>query len=256
MVERNRNADPVVRRVPQPLAHVKGVHQQIAMGEHRPLGQPRRAGGELDVRRRRWRPVALCRHPGPASGQRWPRFKIVPGEPARSGSVAQGDQAPETGQPFRRPVTIARRGHLGTDGMNHAHEIRALERTAHDERRHIGHAQGVLELEEPIGRVDVDQHCADARRRELRHDPLRRVHRPDAHVLAPRDSQRDQRPGDSARPAGRARSTTSAGRARGRPGHRGRDGPTTVCSRTLPIVRPDTQGSGPGLAMGIAHLHA
>src|SRR5208337_3508135 len=53
-----------------------------------------------------------------------------------------------------------------------------------------------LELEEPIGRVDVDQDCAEAGRRELRLDPLRRVHRPDSHVLAPRDSQREERPGN------------------------------------------------------------
>ena len=88
-----------------------------------------------------------------------------------------------------------------------------------DQCRDVGHPQGVLQLEEPVGRVDVDQHRPQAADRELRHNPLRRVHRPDAHVLAPRDSQRQSTPGRLARPAGRARSMTtrsfSAGKNQG-----------------------------------------
>ncbi len=60
--------------------------------------------------------------------------------------------------------------------MNHADEIRALEGIPHHQCRHVGHPQGVLQLEEPVGRVDVDQDCTQACGRELRHNPLRRVH--------------------------------------------------------------------------------
>ena len=71
--------------------------------------------------------------------------------------------------------------------MHHADEIGALERTANNQHRHIGHAQGVFELEKPVSRVDVDQQRPHACRGELGHHPLGRVHRPDPDVLAAHD---------------------------------------------------------------------
>ena len=60
------------------------------------------------------------------------------------------------------------------------------------QRHRVALIQHVFQLEWSIGGVDIDQHRADARRRELQHDPLGHIGGPNRHVLAVLDSQRQQ----------------------------------------------------------------
>jgi hypothetical protein len=52
--------------------------------------------------------------------------------------------------------------------------------------------QRVLELARAVRRVDVDEDEADARRRELRDQPLVPVRRPDADAVAAAKAEREQ----------------------------------------------------------------
>ena len=62
------------------------------------------------------------------------------------------------------------------------------------EEADAGLAQGVFQLGGLIRRVDVDENGADPRRGVLDDDPLPAVRRPDAHAVARRDAESEQRP--------------------------------------------------------------
>ena len=128
MIERHRHADAVVGRVAQPLAGVIGVHQHVAVREHRPLGQAGRSRGELDVVdvRRARRPAIGLRARGRDDSSPASRSDQV--DQPGPGRPSERDQPPEPREPRRRPVRERRRGHLGAERLDHLHEVRPLER--------------------------------------------------------------------------------------------------------------------------------
>ena len=153
-----------------------------------------------------------------------PLLEVGPGPPAgpgRSPSAINRFKRGKRADDQSREVAAA---DLGTERLDHRHEVRALERAADDRaspRRPCARAS--CELVEPIGRVDVDQHGADSAGGQLGHDPFRHVHRPDADVLAGLDAQRDQRGGDLVDPLVQLAPRPAQLRDRERPGHRDRD---------------------------------
>ena len=111
---------------------------------------------------------------GTSSKARRPGSGLAP-DPHDGAKVGQG-RGPQP--PRRRPVQ------LGSDRAQHADVVGALERGGGDEGLAPDAGERVLHLVPPVGGVDVDEHDPRPRRRELGHDPLRVVRRPDAEPVA------------------------------------------------------------------------
>ena len=85
-----------------------------------------------------------------------------------------------------------------------------------DERRGLALAQQVVDVARAQRRVGGDEDGADLRERELQHDPLGHVGRPDDDALARLDAERHQPARDRARLRARARRRCSAAAPRRR----------------------------------------
>ena len=87
-------------------------------------------------------------------------------------------------------------GQVGPDLVDHRHVVGRLEVG----RRHQAAAPGLLQrvahLVGAVGRIDVDEDHADARRRVLHEHPLRAVRRPDPDPVAALEAARHERPGE------------------------------------------------------------
>ena len=165
MVKRHRHADPVGCGIPQTLAGVKRVQKHVAMREHRPFGQSGRARGELDV-------VHVVGAHGPRA--RLERFGVAhagrlhrrPTSTSPGRAVSKRDQSLQT----RESVSSSNRASeaAATSGQSDSTidtKFEPLNGLPDDQGRHVGHAQGVGELMNPVGGIDVDEDRADPARR-------------------------------------------------------------------------------------------
>ena len=82
--------------------------------------------------------------------------------------------------------------------------------------------QHVFQLERPIGRIDRHQHGADSRGGELQHHPLGHVRRPDGHMLAAANPERQQAREPRRRPVRQTVATRAACSIAERRAHRRR----------------------------------
>ena len=184
VIKRHRDAKPVAVDVRQPLADVIGIHQQVAVGQHRPLGEAGGAGGVLNADHiigAQLR-VALRQRSVGDSGPETP--KLLPVQHPRPLLILDADDAPQLGTSRRTQL----RGPACRKLRAHRHQqievMRRLELIGQQERRDVRLVQDILKLVGAVSWVDVDEDGPDAPRRELRDDPLRPIRRPDADVLA------------------------------------------------------------------------
>ena len=142
------------------------------MGERRALGVARRARRVLDVDR------VVELQPGLALGE-----LLVADTLARRQELLPVVLEHDRLTQFRAGAAHVR---------EHAHVVGLAEAAGEDEHAHAGLLQRVGELTRLVRRIDGDEDRSDARGRELRHDPLVAVGRPDAHALTHADSMREQ----------------------------------------------------------------
>ena len=121
-----------------------------------------------------------------------------------SSNCSQASRSASSSSPTRSPSarnasqssssTIASRssGQAPRTSASMRHVVGLAEAAGEDEHAHAGLLQRVGELARLVGRVDRDEDRADARGRELRHDPLVAVGRPDADALTHADAVREQ----------------------------------------------------------------
>ena len=165
------------------------------MRQRRALRIAGRAAGELDVdrivaRQRRAERVELA--PCPVARGRASMTSAKLSMPGVS-RVAHADHVRRSGQP--RGVQFARRRRRRVPARascSISRYIDVLNCSAAIDRLAADLVQRVLEFGQPIRRVDVDQHRADARGRELRQQPFDAVRRPDADAVALHDAEREQ----------------------------------------------------------------
>ncbi len=165
MVERDGNTDPVAPAVSHAQTGQIRIVQDAVVRERRPLGRSRGPAGVLDV-------------DGVAGGERGAALRQL-----LHGHLGAGlDQcAPRVGIEEDRLLEV---GQLRSNLAEHRAIVRALEAGRGDQHPAAGLAQGVLELGDAIGGVDVDQDDAELRGRVLGQDPLRAVGAPDPHPVA------------------------------------------------------------------------
>ena len=244
MVERHRHADAILGRVTQPLARVIGVHEHVAMREHRALGQAGRPRGELDVVDVGRALAAACAGSQLGLRRLIAGFQVGPGPPARTGPAVQRDQSLQAGELRARPVSRRRRGHFGAERLDHRHEVRPLERRA-DDRAWIRRPSSARRSARGPGRPGSR---SPARRRSGRRRTASRPTRARSSTRCRRARRRStpMRMSDAAMRSTRSFSSRqdqrkpSAGKTRA-----SRSGSVpAVRSRTLPTVSSATQGSG------------
>jgi len=173
VVERHRDADPVVFGVVAQFPDKEPVVEDVVVRKRRALGEARRAGGVLDVDRvvRRKRGLLL----------REQLRRTLP-------SLVQ-QRVPEFATDQDDVLELRR---LRFRGFDHARVVGRLELLRRDHHLDPGLVQHELQLMRAVCRVDVDQDRADLRRRVLRERPLGTVRRPDADAVALRDTEIEQ----------------------------------------------------------------
>ncbi len=160
------------------------------MGQDDRLREARRAGGELDVDRVE-RPEARedpLQFPG---GNAVGGLVDLPPEgeaPRRARRRAGCGGVVEHDAPQQRQLPTAQRlrrrpGQLGQQAQEHRGVVARAERRDREDPLHLGPRERVRQLAGAVGRVDVDEHGADARRGHLQELPLEVVRRPDADAL-------------------------------------------------------------------------
>ena len=162
------------------------------MGERRAFGRAGGAAGELDVDgivelqlRRQLRKfpamtvAAHAEHVGKA-------------QEAALLIVADADQRGQLRQPLGLQFTGGAAVDFRRQLAQHAHIIAGLERIRGDQRLAADFVERVVELGEPIGRIDVDQDQSGLGGGELGDRPLGVVRRPDADAVAGVEPKRQQ----------------------------------------------------------------
>jgi hypothetical protein len=174
VVERHRNAEPVLLCEPDQLGDEVAVVQDVVVAEGGAFGETRSSGGVLDVDRVRW--LQRRRSGGQIGG---------------AGLVGPVEQ--------RRPGGCADVNHVGKssafrpDLVEHADVVARLELGRGDHQAGAGLDQRVGQLVGPVCRVDVHQDGAGLRCGDLDDRPLCAVRCPDPHPVPACDSGRDQR---------------------------------------------------------------
>ena len=121
------------------------------------------------------------------------RDGLFPREAALHAEV-HGDYVAQEGQAAAGERLARRRGlQLWAELLHNLVVMRVAVALDHDERVSVGLAQQVLGLVDFVGGVDRHEHSADFRRRPEGQVPLRKVRRPDSHVAAGPDAERDER---------------------------------------------------------------
>ena len=194
VVERHRDAEPVVRAERHRLGAVARVVDDVEVRQRRPFGEP-------VVPLVNWMLIASSGSSARAQGVE-ARPLCRPGEreqlPVREAArrhrlVAEQDDVLELGQANAvEHLARALEMDLGRDLAEHAEVVAALAAARHDERAAADLVERVLELGLAIRRIDVDEDEADPRRRELGDDPLVPVRRPDADPVAAAQAEREQ----------------------------------------------------------------
>ena len=172
VVEGHRDADAVLLGVVERLADEEAVVEDVVVGERRPLGEAGRARGVLNVDG----VVELQRRLEVVQGR---VLDLLAGQQQVGPALVEDQRLPEQ----RKPAP-----HL----LHHARVVAGSEGAREHQQADLRLAQRVLQLRRLVGRVDVDQDGADARRRVLQDDPFRAVGRPDADPVAALDAVREE----------------------------------------------------------------
>ena len=162
------------------------------VAERRALGEARGAAGELDVDRvvelqlagEIVQPVAF----------RCARERRHLGEVVHAGGGlgAEADDGLEIGQFLRLQSAGPGAVELRCELAQHLDVAARLERFRSNQRPALDLVEGVFQLGQAIGGIDVDQDQPGLRRGELRHRPFAVVGRPDADAIARLEPERDQ----------------------------------------------------------------
>ena len=169
-----------------------GVVDDVVVGERRALRRACRARGELDVdgvaglQRFRDQVEALVLVAAAA------RHHVGEIEHARRIVVAHADDEFQLRQPGGLQPARLGGGELRRQRLDHAEIVGGLEADGADQRAAADLVERIFQLGEAVGRVDVDQHQADARGGKLRQQPLPAVRRPDADAVALLQAERQQ----------------------------------------------------------------
>ncbi|SPV19911.1 Uncharacterised protein [Burkholderia cepacia] len=163
------------------------------MRERRALGAARRAARELDVDRigGRERRADRIEQRG-IDGLAAARHHVREAEHAGRRDVAHRHDRAQARHARRMQVARRRGREFRRDGLQHLDVRGRLEALGGDHGFTADLVQRVFEFREPVGRIDVDEHRADPRGRELREQPFAAVRRPDADAIALHDAERGQ----------------------------------------------------------------
>jgi hypothetical protein len=119
-----------------------------------------------------------------------PERRLTLGELAVSDAPARGqERIPVVSEHDRDAQLGAAAAHL----LEHRHIVGLAEAAGHHQHAHARLAQRVLELGRLVGGVDRHQDPADARGRELRHDPLVTIRSPDPDAVTLAHAVRHER---------------------------------------------------------------
>ena len=172
MVERHRNAEPVIWRKAHQLAGEQSIVQQVVVGEGGTFGRTRRAAGELDVDRvvELQASADIRKQPALFRGATL-QDRIKADGPAMDRPAELEDGA-QLGQ--RLQMQVARRAvrKVRCNARQHPEIVAGLECRCCDQRTTSNLAQHILQLSRPICRIDVYQDEAGLCRRKLGNNPL------------------------------------------------------------------------------------
>ena len=192
VIQRHRNAQPIVLGEPDTAGDEAGVVDDVVVGQRRALRRAGGVGGELDVDRivgaegagHRLEPQRLRRSAEAAD--------VVEAEDPRTGVGAYGDDDPELRQPGGGEAPGLAAFQLRRQLPNHVDVPRGLERLGRDQCLAPHGVQRVLQLPRTVGGVDVDEHRAEARGGVLGQNPLQPVGGPDTDTIPLPEAQREQ----------------------------------------------------------------
>ncbi len=188
VIQRNRNADAVIRSEPHPLSGKESIVHHVEMRQRRALRRPGRTARELDVehliriqplhRRVQRRLVEILSRP----------HEFVEREDAAHRLGTQLHQQTQfregrAGQPSGRGC-----GELGDQRLKHGDVVAGLEPGREYERTTADEAQRELKFTAAVRGIDVHQHEAGTRGREHRQYPLDAVRRPYTDTVARHES--------------------------------------------------------------------
>ena len=192
MVEGHRDAEAVPFGQPHRGGDVRGIVDDVAMGQAGPFRAARGARGELDVDR-----VGVGQGPHDpveiAGGDRVaPAAQVVEAQHARRHFGADGDDPAQVGHGGGGQLPRFRPGQFRADLGQHGEIVRCLEARRGDEGAAFHVPQRIAQFVGTIGGVDADEDRADPGRRELGQQPFAAVRRPDAHPVATLHADRQQ----------------------------------------------------------------
>ncbi len=192
MVERYRNAQPVLLGKVHGLPDEIAIVDDIEVGERGALGHAGGAARELDVDR-----IIRLQEVGKALELRLltrPTQGWNVAEPVHAGlgRFVERDQGFQVWQRGRGQVTGSTLCKFRRKGAQHAEIITALERAGSDERRALDLVQRIFQLSQTVGRIDVDQDEPGLGRGELCDHPLEHVGRPDPDAVPGLEPERHQ----------------------------------------------------------------
>ncbi|MCY1290821.1 hypothetical protein D9M70_399840 [compost metagenome] len=192
VVERHRDAQLVLLGKAHRHGDKARVVNDVPVRQRGTLGRARGAAGELHVDRvvavelRGDGVERFPRHAGAA------RHHIVIADHARRLALAHADHPAQRRQPRGLQRARLAGGEFRRQRLQHLQVARGLERLGRDDGLDADLVQRVLQLGQPVGRVDIDQHQPEPRGGELRHHPFHAVGRPDADAVAAHQAERVQ----------------------------------------------------------------
>ena len=195
MIERHRNAEPIVRRKPHRFADEEAVVEDIVVRQRRALGEARRTGRKLDVDRlvelqKRAKLGDTLRFRTSAAGE-----DLGETECAGMPSLDQHHRT-QRRQPLRFEFSRSCLSHLRRQLAQYAHIVRGLEFLGENQRLAADLVERIFELGGAIGRIDIDQDETGLRRSKLRQHPFAVVGRPDTDAIAGLEAERQKSGGE------------------------------------------------------------
>ncbi len=121
---------------------------------------------------------------------------LIEVQKTRTRLVAETNEPAKRRQAFAAQLSRLAVCDAGAQLADHRNVVARLEPRCDDERLAADAVDGELELCEPVGGIDVDEHQAGFGCRELRDDPLGAVRSPDAHACAGLEPERQQACGE------------------------------------------------------------
>ena len=166
------------------------------VAERRPLGEARGAAGELDVDRVVELQLAAEYVQSVAFGSACEGRHVVEVVHAGGGLGAEANDGFEMGQFLRFQPAGPSTVELRRERAQHLDVAARLERFGGDQRPALDLVEGVFELGQAVGGIDVDQDEPGLRCGELGHRPFAVVGRPDADAMARLEPEREQACGE------------------------------------------------------------